>query len=317
MPKTAGSAGTASEAAASPAAVGDSSSQARRPAPANGATARCQPGGTRNFGANRLVYAVISQRARGLSIGVTMNPDKRCNFDCLYCDVDRTNASGSSVVDVPLMERELHHMLTLARDGRIRELPGWQSLPEEVLELKEVALSGEGEPTLCPNFKEVVEAVVHVRALKVYPFFKIVLITNASHLDRPEVKPGLRLLTPRDEIWAKLDVGTQAYLERVNRTTVPLEKILHNIETLGRERPIVIQSLFPEVNGVEPPDEEIEQYVRRLAELRERGASISLVQVYSAHRPAVYPDCRHLKLKTLSHIAQRVREVAGLKAEVF
>ena len=44
----------------------------------------------RDFLDNRFVYAVISPRARGLTLGVNMNPDKRCNFDCVYCEVDRT-----------------------------------------------------------------------------------------------------------------------------------------------------------------------------------------------------------------------------------
>jgi len=48
----------------------------------------------RQLDENRYVYAVVSRRARGLSIGVNMNPDKRCNFDCPYCQVDRTTPAG-------------------------------------------------------------------------------------------------------------------------------------------------------------------------------------------------------------------------------
>ncbi len=86
---------------------------------------------------------------------------------------------------------------------------------------------------------------------------------------------------------------------------------------LGRQRPIVIQSLFASLDGEEPPVEEVEQYVQRLKELQQGGARISLVQVYSAHRPAICATCHHLPLRSLSRIAQRVREVTGLKAEVF
>ncbi|HEX5397945.1 MAG TPA: hypothetical protein VFY06_02745, partial [Verrucomicrobiae bacterium] len=63
--------------------------------------------------------------------------------------------------------------------------------------------------------------------------------------------------------------------------------------------------------------EEIEQYAHRLKELKSDGAQISLVQIYSANRPMSHAECGHLPLKTLSHIAQIVRQVAGLKAEVF
>ena len=125
------------------------------------------------------------------------------------------------------------------------------------------------------------------------------------------------MLTSRDEIWAKLDAGSQEYMNAVNRTSMSLPKVLASILRVGRERPIVIQSLFPLLNGQEPPPEEIELYADHLKRLKEDGARISLVQVYSAHRPSHQPECGHLPLKSLSRIAQRVREVTGLRAEVF
>jgi len=200
---------------------------------------------------------------------------------------------------------------------RLRELPLYSQVPAELLQLRHVALSGDGEPTLCPRFAEAVQAVIHVRAVGQSPFFKIVLITNASGLGLPEIQGGLQFLTSMDEIWAKLDAGTQAYMDRVNKAQVPLENILANILAIARRRPIIIQSLFPSLKGQPPPEAEIEQYVQRLKELKEAGAQISLVQIYSATRPTPHSECGHLPLKTLSRIAQRVREGAGLKAEVF
>jgi wyosine [tRNA(Phe)-imidazoG37] synthetase (radical SAM superfamily) len=274
-------------------------------------------GSPRNFLNNRFVYAVISQRARGLSIGVNLNPDKHCNFDCLYCEVNRDDPVQDRRVNIRVLSAELQDLLTVAFQGRLREFPGFRHTPEELLQLKSVALSGNGEPTLSPSFAAVVNEVIHLRSLGRFPFFKIVLITNASGLDLPEVRAGLRVFTAHDEIWVKLDAGTQDYVDRVNRTNVTLKKVMSNILLLARERPVVVQSLFPLINNEEPPAEEIEHYVQRLKELKTAGAQISLVQVYSAHRPPHRPTCDHLPLKTLSRIVQRVREVTGLKAEVF
>jgi len=271
----------------------------------------------RGFLGNRFVYAVISQRAHGLSIGVNFNPDKVCSFDCAYCEVNRRVPGQDTKVDLEVMAAELEELLTLTYQGRLRELPYFRTVPEELLALKEVALSGDGEPTLSPQFVEIVREVVHVRSCGKFPFFKLVLITNTAGLDLPQVRLGLQLLTSRDEIWAKLDAGTQEYMNRVNRTDLSLDKVLANILLVGRQRPIVIQSLFPLLDGQEPPPEEIGQYVSHLLNLRTRGAQISLVQVYSAHRPSHHPNCGHLPLKSLSRIAQRVREVTGLRAEVF
>jgi wyosine [tRNA(Phe)-imidazoG37] synthetase (radical SAM superfamily) len=296
----------------------------RQPSPACH-TAETLSAGSRSFFGNRFVYAVISQRARGLSIGINLNPDKFCNFDCVYCEVDRRQRGAVPRVQLEVMAAELRQMLGLAQQGRIRELPGYESAPEELLELKEVALSGDGEPSLCPNFAEVVETVVHIRAQAAFPFFKIVLITNATGLHSAEVKNGLRLFTLEDEVWAKLEAGSQEAMDRINRPrnsqpncpAPSLALVLENILNLGRERPIVIQSLFPLLDGSEPVSKEIDQYVQRLRELREAGAQISLVQIYSAHRPAVRRNCGHLPLRSLSQIARRIRDVAGLRAEVF
>ena len=271
----------------------------------------------RNCLHNRFVYVAISPRARGLSLGVNLNPDKRCNFDCVYCEVNRCLPSAEDHLEVKVMAVELVQTLALVRSGQLREQAPYRELPADLLKLRQVALSGDGEPTLCPNFAEAVHAIMHVRARSRLAFFKIVLITNATGLDLPEVQEGLKYFTAQDEVWAKLDGGTQAYLDSLNHSRVPLEKIMANILLLARRRPVVIQSLFPSLNGREPAAAEIEQYAQRLKELKEAGAQISLVQIYSATRPTPHSECGHLPLRSLSRIAQQVRAVTGLKAEVF
>jgi wyosine [tRNA(Phe)-imidazoG37] synthetase (radical SAM superfamily) len=274
-------------------------------------------GSPRDFLDNRYVYAVVSARARGLSVGVNLCPDKNCNFQCVYCEVHRNGEPPEGPLDVDAMATELKKTLAFVRGGRLRERPWYRSLPDELLQLRHVALSGDGEPTLSPRFAEALQAVVHVRALSGFPFFKLVLLTNATGLDLAYVQQGLKHFTRSDEVWAKLDGGTQAYVNKVNRSAVPLEKILSNILTLSRQRPVVIQSLFPAINGEEPPLEEIEQYSRRLLELKNAGAQISLVQIYSATRPSPNSESGHLPLKVLSRIAHTVRQSTGLAAEVF
>jgi len=86
---------------------------------------------------------------------------------------------------------------------------------------------------------------------------------------------------------------------------------------VARQRPVVIQSLFPLVYGQEPPPREIDEYILRLRDLKDAGAHISLVQIYSATRPIAHPDCGHMPLKKLSCISQRIKAETGLKAEVF
>ena len=224
-------------------------------------------------------------------MGVNLNPDQQRNFDCVYCEVDRHVPGNCEPLDLTVLATELESTLSLVRSGALREQPLYSRVPPELLRLRHVAISGDGEPTICPRFREAVETVVHVRATSRMGFFKIVLITNASNLDAAPVQEGLRLFTRHDEIWAKLDVGSQAHMNLVNKSEVPIEKILSNILLVARQRPVVIQSLVPAINGFPPSEQDIEEYAQRLKELSTAGAQISLVQIYSATRPTVNPEC--------------------------
>jgi wyosine [tRNA(Phe)-imidazoG37] synthetase (radical SAM superfamily) len=274
-------------------------------------------GCARNFLDNRFVYTVLSARARGLAIGINMNPDKLCNFHCVYCEVNRELAATEQELDVAVMAEELDKTLFLVRSGKIRENPAYRGLRNDLLQLRHVALSGDGEPTLCPKFAEAIQVVVHVRARSPHSFFKLALITNGTGLDLPPVRDSLQYFTPDDEIWVKLDAGTQDHMDRVNHSEVPLDKVLSNILLIARHRPVVIQSLFPMLFEQEPAPQEIDEYIFRLNELKNSGAQISLVQIYSATRPIAHPDCGHMPLKKLSRISHRIKMETGLKAEVF
>jgi wyosine [tRNA(Phe)-imidazoG37] synthetase (radical SAM superfamily) len=271
----------------------------------------------RNFLGNRFVYTVVSARARGLSIGINMNPDQFCNFDCAYCEVNRELPLTERQLDVEVMAGELENTLFQVHSGKIRQHAPYRDLSDELLQLSHVALSGDGEPTLCPNFSEAIQVVVHARVRNPHGFFKLALITNGTGLDLRSVQDSLQYFTHEDEIWIKLDAGTQSHMDRVNRSRVPLEKVLANILLVGRQRPVIIQSLFPLVLGEEPAPQEIDEYILRLHDLKQGGAHISLVQIYSATRPIAHPDCGHMPLRKLSLIRQRIRAETGLKAEVF
>jgi len=271
----------------------------------------------RDYLDNRFVYVVFSPRAHGLAVGINMSPTKRCNFECVYCEVDRNKPPVETELDVFVMAEELQKTLFLLRSRGIRERAPYHALSETLLTLRHVAFSGDGEPTLSPIFAEAIQAVVHVRARNPHDFFKMVLLTNGTGLDTPPVQNSLKYFTSEDEIWVKLDAGSQEYMDRVNHSVVALERVMQNILLLGRQRPVIVQSLFPVIDGQEPPDEEIDHYIQRLNQLKDGGAHIALVQIYSATRPAACPDCGHLPLRSLSLISHRIKSETGLRAEVF
>src|SRR5207249_6564380 len=122
---------------------------------------------SRQFADFTFVYPVISRRARGLSIGINLNPDKVCNFDCVYCEVDRTIPGKVSKVDLNQMRDELKAMVHFVRDGGLAREPKLDELPpSSTRHVKDIAFSGDGEPTLIHNFAECVQVVAEVKRVE-------------------------------------------------------------------------------------------------------------------------------------------------------
>jgi wyosine [tRNA(Phe)-imidazoG37] synthetase (radical SAM superfamily) len=271
----------------------------------------------RDFGENHYVYPVVSRRAGGISIGVNLNKDKVCNFDCVYCQVDRSEPGEKEFVEIPRLVEELEAMLELAVSGRIYQQPRFAAIPAPLRRLNDIALSGDGEPTSYRNFDEIAEACAAVRR-RGPADLKLVLITNASMLDRPRVRRGLEILDANQgEIWAKLDAGTEAYYRRIARSSIPFSKILGNLLDAARARPIVIQSLFLRLDGQPPPPEEQEAYCQRLNQIVASGGRIRLVQVHTVARPPAERCVTSLSDAEVDALAQRVRQRTGLEVAAF
>ncbi len=242
----------------------------------------------RSFRANRFVYPVLSRRSSGISVGVNLNPDKICNFDCIYCQVDRTRQSETKFVETQALVDELESMLRLAASGELFQAPGFAGTPQPLRRLNDIAFSGDGEPTTYRNFDELIEACAAIKRRLGLDEVKMVLITNASMFHRPHVQRGLEILDANQgEIWAKLEAGTDAYYQLIERTPIPFRQILGNITSAARARPLVIQSLFMRVQGEPPSTDELNAFCDRLNEITAAAGQLKLVQIYTvARRPA-------------------------------
>ncbi len=215
----------------------------------------------RSFHANRFVYPVLSRRSGGISVGVNLNPDKICNFDCIYCQVDRTRQSETQFVEIAALMDELERMLRLVTGGELFELPEFADTPAHLRRLNDIAFSGDGEPTTYRNFDAIIAACAALKNRLALADVKMVLITNASMFHREHVKRGLAILDAHQgEIWAKLEAGTEAYYQLVERTPIPMRQILDNIADAARLRPLVIQSLFMRIDGQSPPADELGRF---------------------------------------------------------
>jgi wyosine [tRNA(Phe)-imidazoG37] synthetase (radical SAM superfamily) len=265
------------------------------------------------------VYPVVSRRSRGLSIGVNLNPDKQCNFDCVYCEVDRATPGRAREVRLDQVRDELRWLIDHALSGGLGREPKFSDTPPEVVRIvRDVAFSGDGEPTMVSNFDVCVEVVADVLREKGLSETKIVLITDSAGLDKASVRRGLALMDAHHgEVWAKLDAGTEDYYRHINRSSVRFDRILGNLLETARVRPIVIQSLFLKTHGQPMPPSELEAYCRRLNQIREGGGTVREVHAYTLARPTPEPWATRLSPDELSELAGTIRSRTGLRVEEF
>lgn len=272
----------------------------------------------RNFAQNLYAYAVVSRRSKGVSIGVNLNPDKICNFDCIYCQVDRKTPPIVRDVDVPRLLAELEDMLDLVVSGELFEMDRFRDTPPSLRRLNDIAFSGDGEPTTCPEFLEIVEAAAELKRRRGLDAVKLVLITNATMFHRPGVRQALAVLDANNgEIWAKLEAGTETYYQQIDRTTIPFQRVLDNITEAAKDRPLVIQSMFLRMHDQPPSQAELEAFCARLNEIRKAGGRITLVQVYTVARLPAESWVTPLTDAEVDAIVELVRRRTGLAAEAF
>ncbi|MCK9314656.1 MAG: radical SAM protein [Verrucomicrobia bacterium] len=283
----------------------------------------------RDFKNRNYVYPVISRRAGGLSLGVNLNPNRLCTFDCVYCEVDRSAplspAAQKSVIDIPLLKEELSWLLKQALSGELGKEPKFAQAGDLLQQVRDVSFSGDGEPTLCPDFPDAVRAVGEVlKEFDLLTTCKVVLITNATCLHLTSVHEALDILMsyPHGEIWAKLDAGTSEYYARMNRSGVPFERILSNLNFISKRIPVYIQSMFLKLNGQMMSEVELLAYMDRIKNLIDSGGKILGIQAYTLARPTFAPGLDSLKLSALTKaeleaLGDQIRKNTGLAVECY
>jgi wyosine [tRNA(Phe)-imidazoG37] synthetase (radical SAM superfamily) len=273
---------------------------------------------SRHFAQNRFVYPVVSRRSGGISVGVNLNPDKVCNFDCIYCQVNRVEQNETRFVEQQELRTELDEMLTLVTSGELFVDEKFSATPPQLRRLNDIAFSGDGEPTTYRNFDEIIEGCAAVKRRHRLDDVKMVLITNASMFHRPAVERGLAILDANQgEIWAKLEAGTEDYYRLVERTTIPFQRILDNITAAARVRPLVIQALFMRIHGEPPSLDEQLAFCDRLNEIVTAGGKLKLVQIYTVARPPAESFVTPLSDAETNALAALVQDRTGLSIAAF
>lgn len=260
------------------------------------------------------VYPVVSRRAGGISIGINFNPNRACNWRCIYCQVPGLQRGIAPPLDYPKLMQELTELLTQLLDGSFYQR---FQLPTAYRALKDLAISGDGEPTTLRDFDGAIACIEEVLAKISLPPIGKVIISNGSLIHRPQVQRGLaRWQALGGELWFKLDRATAKGLRRINGAAISPERVLANLELAASICPVWLQTCLFALDGTPPAQTEQQAYLEFLRQAIARAIPIQGVLLYGLARPSMQPEAKRLEALPLAWMEAFAGQIRALGFQV-
>lgn len=248
------------------------------------------------------VFGPIHSRRLGISLGINLSPDdgKVCSFDCIYCEAGY-NRQGAGSTGLPTRQK-------VADDLR-RKL---SQMRQEGMGLDVITFSGNGEPTLNPDFPGIVDDVLALRD-EFYPEAKVSVLTNSTRIFTPAVAEALKKV---DNNILKLDSAiepTMRLIDAPNEKNFTVERVIDSLKQFAGTGIIQTMMLRGEHDGVKvdnTTDAEVSALIDAYKAIRPRE-----VMLYSLDRSTPEEKLVKVERPELERIADRIRE-AGIEVQV-
>lgn len=249
------------------------------------------------------IFGPIHSRRLGVSLGVNLMPDdgKVCSFDCLYCEAG-FNAQGAGTTGLPLREQVRSQL-----DGKL------SMMRRKGDSLDVITFSGNGEPTLHPDFPHIIEDTLELRD-KYYPEAKVSVLTNSTMAFKPAVADALK---KADNNILKLDSAiedTMRLIDRPNSPDFTVEKVVESLrqfEGTGIIQTMMLRGSHDGIAVDNTTDTEIMALIAAYNRIKPRE-----IMLYSLDRST--PEERLVKVEKeeLQAIGKRIEESTGIPVQV-
>ncbi len=244
-----------------------------------------------------LVYGPVTSQRYGTTLGVNLlGAEKVCSYNCVYCSLGTTTLTMNKV-------RKDYVFPSL---DDIRE--AFRQYIKKSVPVDAVVVSGNGEPTLYPEFDEAMRLIQHLRGEHL-PGKKIVVLTNGAHLDSKKTVAGLNLA---DERVIKVDAGNDSLLQKVNDPLIRINmaKFLNGVHKL---KDCTVQSLFFTGDIDNTVNEAIEEWIEVIGMIKPKTIQLcTLTRMSKTH-----PSLKAVDEDTLYSIAFKLKKRTNLEANVF
>ncbi len=246
----------------------------------------------------QIVYGPVRSRRLGVSLGINLSPanGKRCTFDCIYCEC---GLNKDRIASLPAPSREE------VRKALVCKL---EQLTKKELYPDSLTFSGNGEPTMHPDFVGIIDDTLALRN-RFSPFTKVAVLTNSTMLHKTEVFQTLHRV---DETLMKLDAATDELIALIDQPVIHDFTAHKLIEQLTHfDGNLTIQSMFlkGEHHGItidNTREKEVDLWVEALKKIHPQK-----VMIYTLKRETPVKSLQKIPLELLEAIAEKVRK-AGI-----
>jgi len=262
---------------------------------------------SRELSGLKYIYSVISRRAGGLSIGINLNVNNACNWQCIYCEIPNLTRGSPPPIELDVLENELRLFLHDIIHGDYME----RNVAIEDRHLKDIAFSGNGEPTSAAEFPQVILIVKKI--LQEYDLLhkiKIRLITNGSLMHEASVLKSIEMLEEiNGEVWFKVDAATEETIKIINQVNLKPNQILERLLNAANICPTFVQTCIFMINGKSPDEKDIDAYIELINKAKK---IIKGVHLYGLARPSLQPRAKDLGRISEEELKNIAKKLIGL-----
>lgn len=242
------------------------------------------------------IFGPIRSRRLGVSLGINLSPNdgKICSFDCIYCEAGY-NAQGAGTLGFPKRE----DVKTLLEE-KLNEM----KLTNEQLDV--ITFSGNGEPTLHPQFAQIIDDTIALRD-KYFPNVKISVLSNSTRLSKQDVANALRKV---DNNILKLDSAITSTMRAIDQPTSPSftsENVIEQLTAFRNQCIIQTMILRGKHDGISidnSTEVEINALIKAYTQISPRQ-----VMLYSIDRKTPEQNLEKVSIEELNEIAKRIKAI--------
>ena len=234
----------------------------------------------RNIFNSKYIYPVVSRRSMGLSLGINLNTNNACNWQCIYCQVSDLTRGKPEKIDLKLLKSELDKWLEEIINGSFLN-----ECASHKVDFKDIAFSGNGEPTATAEFEAIVKIVLEkIDKFQLSKTIKLRLITNGSYLNKKNIQHGLELMKSVDhEVWFKIDHVNPKEAKKINRINLSIASLKKNLINSFSISPTIVQTCLLKINRELPSNNFVNEYIKFLEPY---ASNLRAIHLYSMVRPS-------------------------------